>query len=196
MFEKHWRWWCAGVFALTVLLHLAPVENYLDNDDAWNYVLESQMLLDGEGSAWVSGDSYFKRQNLLRIIPSLSFVTRYGLFGLAMPAWHIPSIFLHALNALLLILLARRLGLGRFTAIMSGALFGLSPLHSHTISWIGGSFDLFCGAFFLGALLAFSHRRTALGLLMTAGAMMSKESGTMIGPILALYVLFFEKNDG
>jgi len=194
--DRVWRWSLVFVMALTAMLHLAPVENYLDNDDAWNYVLEADMFLSGEGSAWVAGGNYFVHQNLQRLIPSLSWIPRYGIFDLWMPAWHLPSILVHGLCALLLAVFVRRLGTSIEVAVFSGLLFGASPLHPHTVSWIGGTYDLFAGAFMLGALIAFIDRRTRLGVLCCAGAIMSKETGIFLGPVLALYVLFFERHAG
>lgn len=193
---RGWRWWLLGVFAIVTLLHFPPVDNFLDNDDAWNYVLESERFLDGEGSAWVEGGSYFAHQNLQRLLPSLTWIVRYGLFDLWMPAWHLPSILVHALNALLLVVVARRLGLSPEVAVLSGLWFGLSPVHPHVVSWIGGTYDIFCGAFLLGMLIAFVDRRTMLGVACCVGALLSKETGVFAAPILAMYVLLWERSDG
>ncbi len=194
--EKHWRNALLTVFGITALLHFAPVYNYLDNDDAWNYVLEAERVLAGQGSAWVEGGSYLVHQNLMRLLGSLSWIVRYALFDLWMPAWHLPSILLHALNAVLLVVASRRLGLPREGALLAGLLFGLSPLHPHVVSWVGGTYDIFAGAFMLGSLIMFIDRRTRWGLALLAGAMMSKETGAFMGPILALYVLLFERAEG
>ncbi len=185
-----------GVFAITVLIHFSAAWIFLDHGDAWTYVLASDRLLRCQGSAWVEDGAYLPHQNLFRLVPSLSWVPRYGLGGLWMPGWHLPSILVHALNALLLVLLCLRFGLSQPVALLSGLLFGLSPMHPHVVSWIGGTYDIFAGAFMLGALLAFADRRLALGLLCTAGAMMSKEMGVFTGPLLGLYWLFFERSDG
>ncbi len=190
------RWSMAGVFVLIALVHMPPVDNSLDNDDGFNYVLESELALEGSGSAWVDGGAYLVHQNLQRLVGSLSFIPRYALFDLWMPAWHLPSIILHALNAALLILLCLKLGLRLELGVLSGLLFGLSPLHPHVVSWIGGTFDLFAGAFMLGAQIAFIERKTRWALLCVAGAFCSKENGAFIGPVLALYVLCFERQEG
>jgi hypothetical protein len=186
----------AAVFVVVALVHLPPVDNDLDNDDGWNYVLEAEMAIEGAGSAWVSGGSYLVHQNLQRLVGSVSFLPRYAFFDLWMPAWHLPSIILHALNAALLVLLVMRLGLSLELGVLAGLLFGLSPVHPHVVSWIGGTFDIFAGAFILGALICFIEQRTRFALLCVAGAFCSKENGAFIGPVLALYVLFFERKAG
>ncbi|MFT5429828.1 MAG: hypothetical protein ACI9OJ_000500 [Myxococcota bacterium] len=196
MSAKTWRWSLVAVMSVVMMIHLPPVENYLDNDDAWNYVLEADLLISGNGSAWVAGGSYLAHQNLQRILPSLSWIPRYAIFDLWMPAWHLPSIIVHGLCALLLVVLVIRLGLSREVGLFAGLLFGLSPLHPHTVSWIGGTYDLFAGAFLLGTLIAFIDRRLVLGLVCCAATIMSKESGVFVGPVLFLYVVFFERQHG
>ena len=196
MTGERWRWALLAVFGVTTLVHFPAVGNYLDNDDAWNYVLEADRVLSGQGSAWVQDGGYLAHQNLFRLVPSLSWIPRFGAGGLWMPAWHAPSILVHGLNAVLLVLVCVRFGLTQSVGLLAGLLFGLSPMHPHTVSWIGGTYDLFCGAFLMGALLAFADRRLVLGLACTAGAMMSKEMGILTGPLLALYWLLFERGDG
>ena len=194
--DSHVRWGMVAVFVAVALLHMPPVDNSLHNDDGFNYVLEAELLLEGSGSAWVKDGAYLIHQNLQRLVGSLSFVPRYGLFDLWMPAWHLPSIALHALNAALLVLLLIKLGLRLEVGVLSGLLFGFSPLHPHVVSWIGGTFDLFAGAFMLGALIAFIDHRKRMALICVAGAFCSKENGAFIGPVLAFYVLCFERRLG
>ena len=185
-----------AVFAVTALLHFPPVGNYFDNDDAWNYALEADQLLAGRGSAWVPDGAYLLHQNLLRLTGSLSWVPRYGLFGLWMPAWHLPSILGHALVAALLVLVALRLGVPLAGAVLGGLLFGASPVHPHVIAWIGGTYDIFCAAALLGALLCFIDRRTRWGVALTVLALTSKEPGAVTVAILGLYWLVYERRDG
>lgn len=189
------------LFGLVTALYLPAVETFIDNEDAWNYVFEASLALEKGESALVPGGSYLAHQNVHRLLPNLSWLPRYGLFGLWMPAWKVPSVLVHALNAVLVGLLARRLLRGAGVerpdgALLAGALFGLSPLHAQPVSWLGGTYDLFLGSFALGAALAFDAGRDRLAAALTLGACLSKEPGVMVVPLLALQWLCFHRAQG
>ena len=193
-----WRYGLVSIFGAAWLLHFLPLDNFFYNDDAWNYALESERLLRGQGSSWVEGGSYFVHQNLMRLIGSLTFVVRYAAFELWMPGWHFPQIALHGLNAVLLAIWVRRLlpKASVDVALLSGLLFAVWPAWPHVVEWIGGTYDLLCGAFSLGALIAFQDRKSRLGVALYVLAMMSKETGVLLGPVLALQVLLTERHAG
>lgn len=191
----------AALFTIVFALHLPGIGNYFDNDDAWNYVLEAELALNGFESAFVKGGNYLLYQNLHRLIPDMSWIPRYALFDLWMPGWKLPSVVLHALNSVLVGLLAlsitRRVGHERLdAAILAGLLYGLSPVHAQPVSWIGGTYDLFLGAFTLSALLAFDRGRRWLAMVFVVGACMSKEQGVLIAPVLGLLWLCLSRGDG
>lgn len=207
---RSWRLAYAVVFALATVLHLPALANYFDNDDAWNYALEAEMAWSGRGSAFRLGGSYLAYQNLHRLIPDASWIPRWALFDLWMPGWKLPSILCHALNASLVVAVTRALlerqntrQTGRFTesvilatATLAGLLVAGSPLHPHTVSWIGGTYDLFLGAFVLGAWLAFLRGSTWLAAALGLGAAMSKEHGVMVVAVLGLVWLCFDRKEG
>lgn len=180
----------------TVLVHFAPLDNALDNDDAWNYVLESDRFLAGGGSSWVEGGSYFAHQNVQRLLVSLTWILRWALFGLWMPGWHLPGIVFHGLNAWLLGVALAKLGASRPAALTGAALWGLSPLHPFTVAWIGGNYDVFAGTFSLGALILFLDRRTLPAVVLTLGALLSKETGVLLVAVLGVIWLLYERDQG
>ncbi len=194
--DRHWQRLLLVVLAATVLLHFAPLENHLDNDDAWNYVLEADRFLAGGGSSWVEDGSYWLHQNALRLFVSLTWILRWAVFGLWMPGWHLPGIVLHGVNAMLLCLVLHRLGATRPAALLGGLLWGVSPLHPFTVAWIGGNYDVFAGTFGLGAILMFLARRTGWGVVLCLGALTSKETGVFVVAVLGLLWLLYERADG
>jgi tetratricopeptide (TPR) repeat protein len=73
--------------------------------------------------------------------------------------YHVVSLLVHAANALLLWHLLRRLELP--AAWLAAAVFALDPVQVDTVSWISQQRYLFCGFFYLCALLVYL-RRTGL----------------------------------
>lgn len=117
-------------------------------------------------------------------------------WGAASPtAYHISSIIFHAVNALLVLTIARRVvGLSLLAACFSAMLFAVMPVHVETVAWISGRADSIPTLFYLSSFLAYVvWRQKSAGWLYLASivlffcALFSKQSAiTMLGT-LALY---------
>jgi len=193
------RWWRVSLGALvlaTVALYWPPIFNYLDGEDAWNWVLEGDRLLQGQGSPWAETGDYFVHQNVQRFLGTLTWAARYGLFDLWMPGWHLPGVLLYAFSGLMLAVFASRAGLSRTLALATAAFFLFAPNNVHAITWIGGVYDRLVTFFIIATLLAYQRRRMGWAAGLSICALMSKETGIMVGPILALYWLVFEREEG
>ena len=88
----------------------------------------------------------------------------YALWGLDARGYHLTNVLLHALNAALVFLVARRLLGGRdaeldAAALFSALVFALHPLRVESVSWIAERRDSLSGALWLGAVLAYLARR-------------------------------------
>jgi Flp pilus assembly protein TadD len=112
----------------------------------------------------------------------LSFSVDYTMGGLDPRVFHATSLGLHAVNAALVCVVARRLlalawreppgddGGGRATAVDAGALgaallFALHPLRAETVAWISDRRDLLCATFVLLAVWAYLRGIAAAGRL-------------------------------
>ena len=111
----------------------------------------------------------------------LSHMLDVQLFGLEPGPHHLVNAALHALNALLVHALARRLGARPWTALLAAALFALHPLRVESVAWASERKDVLSGALYLGTLLAWlswtrapSAGRYALALLLFALGLMAK----------------------
>ena len=92
----------------------------------------------------------------------------------------------------------RSLGLG----LVAGLLFALHPTRSESVTWISGRTDVFM-AFFMLVAVELAHRastrpRAALGfsvgsVLAGAAAILSKEAGALVGLLVAIDWLLFER---
>jgi hypothetical protein len=135
------------------------------------------------------GDGFYRP-----LIYAIFWWTRHWA-GLNPLAWHAGGIAVHALNAILVYLIAWTLGFSRFASGFAAALFAVHATRPETVLWITGRYDLFSTLFVLLALFfwirAWSvppargvlYRIVAL-LAMTAG-LVSKESAYAF-PVMVL----------
>ena len=117
------------------------------------------------------------------------------LFGLDDPgAHHLVNVALHALNAVLVLLLLQRLLGAPWASFLGAALFAWHPLRVESVAWASERKDVLCASFFLAALLAhlaYARRPTLLRYgavaLATALALLAKPMAvTLPGVLLVL----------
>ncbi len=117
------------------------------------------------------------------------------LFGPGRPgAYHVHSILLHALNAVLVLLLARRLGMARGGALMAGLLFAVHPAVSESVAWVASRKDLL--SFALAAASALVYLRAeeeprrpglhAAGAVLLGLGMLAKGTVVVVPALLLL----------
>lgn len=100
--------------------------------------------------------------------------------------FHASNVLLHAGVAVLALLLARRL-LPASAAFAAALWFALWPPVAEPIAWMTGRSDLWCALLILGGLLAASHRRWALAVLLAVLAMLSKEAALVWVVLLPVF---------
>lgn len=136
-----------------------------------------------------------------RPLITLSYIFNFATTGLNPLVFHLTNVLLNALVAVMVYLLARRLGACYAAAGIAGIAFSVLPSHGEVVAWISGRTDIFCALFMLGSLLVFitNHQRkqgfswllAVLCSVLFTGALFSKE-GSMVLPILMLgYVVIF-----
>ena len=132
-----------------------------------------------------------------RPLQRLTFTADYAIFGLEAPwGWHLTSIAIHALAAVALFALARRLIGGESAARWAlgiAVVWAIHPLHTSAITYVAGRADPLAAMFGFTALAlglaALDGRRLAtLGAAVCfLGALLSKESG--IGALLVWFLI-------
>src|SRR5262249_3813491 len=126
----------------------------------------------------------------------LSFGVTYAIAGMAPGAYHFGNLALHALNAVLVYLLAERLlALAwptaaplafRMGALVAALVFGIHPLRVESVGWITDRGDVLCATFYLLATIAYlrfalaedaavRHRWRLASLGAFVAALLSKE---------------------
>ena len=81
-----------------------------------------------------------------------AFLLQYKLWGLHAAGFHVVNIALQALNAILLWIILRKLGLK--SAWLIAAIFAIHPVQVETVGWVAEQKNLISAAFYFAAVLA------------------------------------------
>ncbi|MCX6348072.1 MAG: tetratricopeptide repeat protein [Candidatus Aureabacteria bacterium] len=85
----------------------------------------------------------------------LSYSLEYHFFKLDAVFYHLTNLLLHALAAVLVFLLLKKLGASAPASLAAALFFGIHPLRVESVVWITERKDVLSGVFFLLALLAY-----------------------------------------
>jgi hypothetical protein len=135
-------------------------------------------------------DPQFQTDNF-RPVGHLYFAIMGRNFGLDFPPYMTPIFAIHLLNALLLYLLMRKLGIKEWCAIAAVAFFTLSATAFDAYWKPMYVFDLLCTTFSLASILLYSYRRWVLSFIAFWLAYKAKELAVMLPFVLALYEYWF-----
>jgi protein O-mannosyl-transferase len=165
------------------------------------YFLSDDFILVRFGSEWTAaafryamthggGDGFF------RPLGYASLALDARLSGSNPMGWHAISLAIHSANAVLVLLMARRLGASMPAAGFAGALFAVHGIHPEAVVWIAGRFDLVATFFLLAGLLLFTMTgernrvsRHAAALACVALAALTKEAAFIFPLLVAGYAL-------
>ncbi len=124
----------------------------------------------------------------------LTFIGDKYLWGLTPSVMHLENVVLHALNAVMVFIISRRIfPQGKDWAwfpFLSALLFSIHPINTESVNWISGRTDLLATFFVLLScrvlIWSVESRRPALGLLAALfflAGMMSKEMSLFFLPV-------------
>jgi hypothetical protein len=114
-------------------------------------------------------------------------------FGLDFPPYMTPILAIHLLNALLLFLLLRKLGIEQWSALAGTAFFALSATAFDAYTKPMYVFDLLCATFCLASILLFAYRRWVLSFVAFWCAYKAKELAVMLPAVLLVYEYWLGK---
>ncbi len=193
------RWLGGALFGLVLVVFLPVVRHdficYDDNGyvthNAW---VQKGLTLDGIKQAFRTTEIAYWHP-----LTWLSHMTDVQLFGLNPAGHHFTSVLWHALNALLLFVVLRKMTGATWRSVLVAALFGLHPLHVESVAWVAERKDVLSTFFLFLALLSYAHwvqARAAgrarsgifygLSLLAFAGGLMSKPMVVTLPCVLLL----------
>jgi protein O-mannosyl-transferase len=142
----------AGVFlAFSQTLSFGFV-NY-DDDDYFSSNYHVKAGLTWAGIKWAFRTGY---ANNWHPLTWLSLMLDVQLFGAGPVGPHFTNVLLHAINAVLLFLLFRRLTGALWPSAVVAALFAVHPLRVESVAWVAERKDVLSGFFFLLTLGAYA----------------------------------------
>lgn len=160
------RWWPAAlIFLLACLPYVeTPWFEFVDYDDP-EHVSRHDVVSRGlspRSIAWAFGigaepgkDGYFNWP-----LTWLSHMADVEFFGSWAGGHHLVNVLLHAVNAVLVLALARRLGLAAPAAWLVAAVFAVHPAQVESVAWVSERKTVLCTFFMLLTMLAYlrAHR--------------------------------------
>lgn len=175
----------------TAAAYSSGLKNEFVGLDDRTYVVENPLVTQADGlwRIWATTESpqYYP----------LTFSTywlEYRIWGAWPTGYLLTNLALHMLNALLVVALARALGLNDMASWIAGALFALHPAQVASVAWLAELKNTLSGLFSLIAMLAYLRSvRTAamtsyaLALLTFALALLSK-TAVLTWPVSLLLV--------
>lgn len=202
------RYLLALVLFSIILAVIIPYANSLRSPFVWdeeeiivtNPVIKEWRLLPFIFKTDIFGGP-IKAGGFYRPFYMLSFMLDYHLWGLNTMGYHLSSVILHILNALLLYVLIIRMGLRKSTAWLAALLFALFPANSGAVAPIAMRDGLILVFLSMSCILLFlkgmrGSRFYLLGSGITfALAMLTKESALVLPFIIAVYVFIFLKKE-
>jgi Flp pilus assembly protein TadD len=204
---------CATVVALVAVgLYANSVVNEFVFDD--RLLIEKNDLVRGGGARLVEvvlspyhAGVGLGASGLYRPVTLASFVVDHGIGGIDPFGYHVTNILLHAAVSVLVLLLALRLGAGRWASLAAGLVFAVHPIHTEAVANLAGRAELLSSLFVLVALVAYieagalERGRDRLLIFVAAVAfllgLLSKENAiTFVGVALAYDLLFTRPGEG
>jgi Flp pilus assembly protein TadD len=155
----------AAALLIAIALAYWPVagHKFLNYDDS-SYVTENVYVSNGlswRGVGWAFTSLW---QSNWHPLTWLSHMADWQCFGGWAGGHHLTSVAIHAINAVLLYLVLRRMTRAAWSSAMVAALFALHPLHVESVAWVAERKDVLSTMFGLlawGAYLRYTERPSA-----------------------------------
>ena len=187
-----WWWWASLVVLVVVVYGAAPRAAFVNWDDGV-HVYEN---------ARVTAPDALRRSWSAACIPGF-YPILFGTYRLEWLAasrqpwlFHLDNVILHAVDALLVGLLAAELGLGSLAAWFAATLWALHPAHVESVAWVSERKNVLYVLFWLGSLLVWLRWRRgdgrpaplayAVALLLFALSLLSKGAAVTLPAALVL----------
>jgi tetratricopeptide (TPR) repeat protein len=151
-----------ALFLGTLLVFCRAIGNDFVGYDDPDYVTKNSHVQDGLGWGGVQWALTSGAASNWHPLTWVSHMTDWTLFGDDPRGHHAVSLLWHALNAVLVFLLLRRLTGGFWSCAFCAALFAWHPLRVESVAWVAERKDVLSGFFGLAALWAYASYARAL----------------------------------
>jgi len=155
-------WICVALFFGSLLVFGRAIGNGFVNYDDPDYVTKNSHVQKGlgwDGVQWALTSGEASNWHPLTWV---SHMADWTLFGDDPRGHHAVSLGWHALNAVLVFLVLRRLTGSLWASAFCAALFAWHPLRVESVAWVAERKDVLSGFFGLSALWAYSNYALAL----------------------------------
>jgi tetratricopeptide (TPR) repeat protein len=150
-------WTCVGLLIAVFAVYAQVSTHAFINFDDPVYVTENPQVRSGltwDGVVWAF--TTFHDSNWFPLT-WLSHMLDVQLFGLDSGWHHLINVLLHALSALLLFIVLRRMTGARWPSAFVALIFAIHPLHVESVAWIAERKDVLSTFFWMLTLLAYSN---------------------------------------
>lgn len=185
--------WMLVVFVVPVIVFGQSLAFDFVNFDDNRYVYDNPKVLDGlslDGARWAFTSAHYQNYHP---ITWLSHMLDHELFGLAPGRHHGMSVFIHAMNSVLLFLLLRAWTGAVGKSAVVALLFAVHPLHVESVAWISQRKDTLSTFLLLITLGVYTQyiRRATLSrylvvLLLFAATLLAKPALIVLPALLML----------
>jgi tetratricopeptide (TPR) repeat protein len=143
-----------ALVAATLAIYLQVREHAFVNFDDYVYLANIRTGLSAEGIHRAFTSSIVSNWVPLTWI---ALLVDYELYGTSPAGYHLTSVALHALNAVLLYLALFRMTGAVWRSACVAALFAVHPLHVESVAWLSERKDVLSGTFWLLTLHAYAR---------------------------------------
>jgi tetratricopeptide (TPR) repeat protein len=174
---------------------------FVSDDDT--QLLRNPMLTDWreipqifQHDAWAF--SWHGTSNYYRPLQMVLYLAMYYAFGFNAFIFHLAMLLIHVANTLLVYHLGQKWLRGPHTALVAGILFAVHPIHNEAVVWIAVLPDILLTLIVLVCLILFlrwdaapRRRQIAALAVLFFLALITKEPGAMLAPLLAGYEFLY-----
>ncbi len=141
--------------------------------------------------------------NFYRPLQTMTYMWDYHFWGLNPFGYHLTSILLHFVCAMMIFFLALFLSRDAFVSFFSALIFMVNPVQTEAVTYISGRADILVTFFMVGSILAaflsverarFSSQWFGLSIVCFIGALLSKEVAIILPFLLMLLVPQMKKS--
>jgi protein O-mannosyl-transferase len=181
----------ASALFLTVWVSYAPAlqAGFIWDDTAHVHAVGPLQSLEGLWKIWTMPGTVQQYYPLTYTL----FWVMFQLFGATPAPYHLLNIFIHALNAILLLYLLQRLGVP--LAIWAAFIFAVHPIQVESVAWISELKNVLSLFFCLLSLIAFfrhidrrSDRAWYVASLITYGVALASKTISCVIPVVILLI--------
>ena len=191
------RWAVATLSALVGVLY-APTVTYgfLNWDDPW-YILNNPLIRSWHPSNLVGIMTEVVSRNYAPVT-IFSFLVDHTFWGFWAGGYHLATVVLHGLNAVLLYALILRLSGSRSVAWLTAALWAVHPVQVETVAWISSRKGVLSATFLLASSLCWlreerNERHEFQGMLWFMLALLTKAIAVVFPAVVLSYDLLVRR---